>query len=213
MRGKPVVLWASWMTCVAVWLLTNGCIGTGQSPASRFYLLNSIDQANASFENTLEFGEVGIGLGPMRFPAYLKRQQIVTRTSPNKLQMAEFDRWAEPLENNLTNVLKENLSLLLNTPKILEPPWQKNTDLEFQVLIGVSRFDAEPGKQAVLVVRWGIVRAKDSRTLMVEKSTYSAPLRSGGFEEIVKAMSQTVTEFSREIATAVQDLYRREHRQ
>ena len=213
MRRIRVVLLASWMTCLAVMPLTGGCVGTGQSPPSRFYLLNAIDQTNASDDSALALGEVGIGLGPLRFPAYLKRQQIVTRTSPNKLQLAEFDRWAEPLENNFTNVLMENFSLLLNTPKVLEPPWPKNADIEFQVLVGVSRFDAEPDKQAVLIVRWAIVRAKDSRALMIKKSTYSAPLRSGGFEEIVKAMSQTVTEFSREIATAIKDLYRREHRQ
>ncbi len=213
MRENPVVLLVLLVTGFAAALLAAGCVGTGQSPPSRFYMLSSIEPLPADSETASEFGEAGIGLGPFRFPAYVQRQRIVTRISPNEVRLAEFERWAEPLENNFINVLKENLSILLNTATILEPPWPRDASLEFQVVASISRFDAEPDKQAVLRVRWGVIRVKDDRVLRVEKSAYSVPLSTGGYEEMVQAQSRTVAEFSRQIAAAVQELYRLEHGQ
>jgi uncharacterized lipoprotein YmbA len=201
------------VTSFAALLLASGCVGTGQSPPSRFYILTSIDPIDAVPEAPAEIDGEGILLGPIRFPVYLNRQQIVIRTSPNEIRLAEFDRWAEPLESNFRNVVKENLAILLDTAYIVEPPVPKNSGIEFQVVAGVSRFDAEPNKQVVLMVRWGIVRFADDQVLTTEKTTYTAPLSAGGFEEIVKAQSRLVADFSRDIAEQVQDLYRREHGQ
>ena len=198
---------------VTALLLAVGCVGTGQSPPSRFYMLSSIEATDAPASNPSDSNELGILLGPIRIPAYLNRQQIVTRTSPNKVQLAEFDRWAEPLKNNFITVIKENLSILLNTAIIVEPPVPKNTNLEFQVVAGVSRFDAEPGGQVMLMVRWGIVRIKDEQVLKVQKSTYTKAIDTDGIEEIVKAQSLLVADFSRDVAAAVKELYRIEHGQ
>ena len=213
MRGKIVVLLVMLTTSVSAVLLIAGCVGTGQSPSSRFYMLTSLDPADITPDPSADMEGEGLLLGPIRFPVYLNRQQIVIRNSPTEIQLAEFDRWAEPLENNFSNVLRENLSILLNTAVILEPPWPKSTNLEYQVLAGISRFDAEPGKQALLTVRWAVVRAKDNQLLMVEKSTYTAPLRSNRYDEIVRAQSLIVADFSRDIAAALQQLHRREHGQ
>ena len=213
MRGKNVAHRLLLVTGLAAVLLVAGCVGTGQSPPSRFYILSSIESADTAAKTSSAFDGMGIGIGPVRLPAYLQRQQIVVRTSPNEIRLAEFDRWAEPLEHNFIHVLKENLSILLDTAIVVEPPLPKEANIEFQVVAGVSRFDAEPGRQVVLSVRWAVVRIKDERLLMVRKSTYSAPVHSAGIEEIVKAQSMTVADFSRDIAAAVQDLYRREHGQ
>lgn len=213
MREKRAKYLLLLVTSVVSLLLTVGCVGTGQSPPSRFYMLSSIETPDAPVGNRSDADEIGILLGPFRFPEYLNRLQIVTRTSPNKIELAEFDRWAEPLGNNFIAVLKENLSVLLPNALIVEPPVAKNTNLEFQLVAAISRFDAEPGRQVVLIVRWGFLRVKDERMLMVKKSTYTTPAASSEVEEIVRAQSLIVADFSRDIAAAVQGLYRREHGQ
>ena len=213
MREQRAAILLLLATGAAVVLLAAGCIGTGQSPPSRFYMLSSIDPAEAPGDISPDVDGMGILLGPFRFPAYLKRQNLVIRTSPNKIELAEFDRWAEPLENNFVAVLKENLSILLAQAMIIEPPLPKNTNLEFQVVADVSRFDAEKDRQVLLMVRWAVVRIKDERVLMVRKSSYATTLGSSGIEEIVQAQSRIVADFSREVAAAVKELYRIEHGQ
>src|SRR5262245_19194049 len=43
-------------------------------------------------------GPVSIGVGPVIMPGYLDRTQIVTRSGPDRVKLASFHRWAEPLE-------------------------------------------------------------------------------------------------------------------
>ena len=58
---------------------------------------------------------LSFGIGPIKIPEYLNQPKIVTRKGPNELTLAEFDRWAERLKDNLTRVLAKNLSNLLCT--------------------------------------------------------------------------------------------------
>ena len=59
-----------------------------------------------------------IGVGPIRFPDYLDRPGIVTRSSGNTIEIAEFDLWAGSLKDDFMRILAENLSILLGTEKM-----------------------------------------------------------------------------------------------
>src|SRR5262249_14257463 len=37
-----------------------------------------------------------IGLGPIKLPEHLDRDEMVTRMGPNRLELSDKDRWAEP---------------------------------------------------------------------------------------------------------------------
>jgi hypothetical protein len=63
-----------------------------------------------------------LGIGPIRFPGYLDRQEMVTRTAPNRIDLSENDRWAEPLEANFARTLSQNLSSLLQTERLMFYP-------------------------------------------------------------------------------------------
>ena len=45
------------------------------------------------------------------------------RVAQNRFDLSENDRWAEPLDENLTRVLAKNLSVLLRTDRIVVYPW------------------------------------------------------------------------------------------
>ena len=64
-----------------------------------------------------------LGIGPIKFPGYLDRQEIVVRSAQNRLMFLSTDRWAEPLQENFSRVLSENLALLLDTDLIIIYPW------------------------------------------------------------------------------------------
>src|SRR5215510_6709686 len=88
--------------------LVASCLGLGAcaSMPSRFYILNTLPaQVPAA---AAERGPV-IGVGPITMPKYLDRPEIVTRASQNQLTFGQFDRWAEPLQDNVFRVLAENL--------------------------------------------------------------------------------------------------------
>jgi uncharacterized lipoprotein YmbA len=192
-------------------LLVSGCAGAMESPPSRFYMLSAVQETSAAETVTKDFSDVRIGLGSINFPAYLDRQQIVSRISPSEVRLAEFDRWAEPLIGNFTEVFKENLAVLLHTEFIIMHPWTRTANIEFRIVIDVSRFDAQLGADAALIARWAIFRESDGELLLIQKSVLTAPTDSSDIKAMVKALSRTLADFSREVAVAIQDIYQKEH--
>jgi uncharacterized lipoprotein YmbA len=130
----------------------------------------------------------------------------VTRAGENQLELAEFDRWAEPLQNNLSRVLVLNLSTLLSTDRVALHPWNRSTPMDYQVIVDVGRFEAGTAGATSLLARWSIVDAADRKILRVRKSSFSEPIADGGYEATVASMSRAVAALSREIAGAIRDL-------
>ncbi|MGB5615447.1 MAG: PqiC family protein [Desulfobacterales bacterium] len=186
-----------------------GC--AGPSPRSNYYLLNALPDQETGQTTTAAFDGLSVGIGPVSFPGYLDRPQIVVRTGPNEISFSEFDRWAEPLKNNFMRVFKENLVDRLKTDSIFVYPWPPGAVFEFQVSVEVARFDARPGDGAELDVQWTILRNHDGEVILSRKSSYSVDLGGSDYKTIVAAQSRAVADFSREVAVAVTDVYRREH--
>jgi len=199
-------------TVVSIGLLLTlvaGC--AGPSPRSKYYLLSALPDQETGQTTTAASDGLSIGIGPVSFPDYLDRQQIVSRTGPNEITFSEFDRWAEPLKNNFMRVFKEDLIERLKTDSIFVYPWPPGAVFEFQVSADVTRFDAHPGDSAELDVQWMILRNHDGEVILSRKSSYSVDLGGSDYKTIVAAQSRAVADFSREVAAAVTDVYHREH--
>ena len=186
-----------------------GCTGT--SPRTDYYVLNSLPGTDTENKSLKERQGPAIGIGPLTMPPYLDRQQIVTRSGPNEVEIEEFHRWAEPLKSNIGRVLKDNLSTLLNTDHVVLFPWTRTARVEYQVFVDIERFDVGPAKEALLEVRWAIIRAADNEILRIKKTSLTAPIGSTGYAAIAAAQSQTLADFSREVAASISDIYDQEH--
>ena len=96
-------------------LLCSSCVQFGGDPQPmRYYLL----QPNEAAEPLPSQVASSISLDPIRIPAYLDRPQLTTHNTEHQVIIAALDRWAEPLEDNFTRVLKENLARHLPTARI-----------------------------------------------------------------------------------------------
>ncbi|MCH8148751.1 MAG: membrane integrity-associated transporter subunit PqiC, partial [Planctomycetes bacterium] len=126
-----------------------------------------------------------------------------TRVSPNRLELAEFNRWAEPLERSFSRVLVDNLCILLATEQITLHGRENPTPPDFQILLSVTRFDGTLGGNASLVARWSITGIDGTVVTAMTKSTINVPTSAAGYEALAAALSQTIAELSREIAAAI----------
>ncbi|MGH8064574.1 MAG: PqiC family protein [Candidatus Entotheonellia bacterium] len=191
------------LALVAVTLGTSLMVGGCASQPSRFYLLSS--SPNTEMASLGASGEQGptIGVGPVTLPRYLDRPQIVTRTSPYELKLAEFDRWAEALDTNFSRVLAENLSLLIPASRVVIAPWLRTTPIDYQIIVEVTHFLSQLGGESLLIADWTLFKGEGQQALMSGKSRFSASTGGQDYAAIVAAMSQTVASLSREIATAI----------
>jgi uncharacterized lipoprotein YmbA len=143
-------------------------------------------------------------IGPIELPKYLDRPQIVTRTSRNELQLAEFNQWAEPLKDNISRVLADNLSILLSTDRIAIFPRKRFSPIEYQVAIEVIQFEGDPGRNATLTASWTIFGEDRKQVLLMKKSSFSESTDGPGYEALVSAKSRALGKLSQEIAEAIQ---------
>ncbi len=179
-------------------------LGACASTPSRFYILNTLPASDTVPAAAAERGPV-IGVGPITFPKYLDRPQIVTRASRHQLTLGEFDRWAEPLQENFSSVLVENLALLIPTEHILLNPWPGSAPVDYQVRVEVRYFDGWLGGESTLLARWSILD-RGERELVSRKVHLNAPAGGRDHAALVVAMNQLLEALSRDIAVAIQRL-------
>jgi uncharacterized lipoprotein YmbA len=135
-------------------LSTTACLGSPQVDASAFFLL-SPPPADAPGTDV----PVSIGIGPVWLPGYLDRPQIVTRLSDNEIALAEADRWAEPLADNLVRTLEETLAGLLPGSTYVDFPWYPAGAPDYALALEVRRFEADAEGAVMLDATWTLSRA------------------------------------------------------
>lgn len=180
---------------LAAVLLMSGCART--APVS-YYQLTAVGGALEETGSSVA-GETVIGIGPVRLPEYLDRPQMVVRTGPNRVQLAERHRWVEPLGENIVRVLREDLAMMLNTEQLSIHPWGRDTRIAYQVGIDVVRFEGEGYRQGYLEAVWSI---RDSDGGMLHpplRSMHTVPAATPDHQGLAEALSGCVARLSREI--------------
>jgi uncharacterized lipoprotein YmbA len=125
-------------------------LGACASTPSRFYILDTLS-ASETIPGTAPAQGPVIGVGPITVPKYLDRPQIITRSGRNQLALGEFDRWAEPLQDNVLRVLAENLAFLIPTDQVLLHAWPQSAILDYQVTVEVLQFDGWLGGESMVL--------------------------------------------------------------
>ena len=189
-------------------LFTVGCIGGSRSKPSRFYTLDTMDTRQAAAYDVPSgmTQNLRIGIVPVNIPEYLKKRQIVTRTSSSEITLAEFDRWAGSLDEDIGRVVAENLSLLLKTDKVLNFPWRRTVEIDYTIEMQVSRLEGALGGDVEFVVRWAIFDAENKNVFSVQTSRITQPVQGNSYADLVVAQSQALAVFSQQLAETIMQL-------
>ena len=197
MRGR---LFSCTLTVVliAMALLGGGC----KSPSPTFYALTPVQDQYVSRKSSPVKNAV-IGLGPVKLAEYLDESLIVTRTSHNELDKAQFNRWVGSFKDNFINVLADDIGYLLPTDRIFLYPWRRSAPIDYQVSVDVIRCDGRLGDAAWLEARWSIIKGPNKRLLKMHRSNIREPVIGPDYASLVAAQSRALASLSQEIAAAI----------
>lgn len=190
-------------------LLIAGCGSFSPRPdPSRFFTLSALPELEqvAVKGSPVAGGKISLGIGPLKFPGYLDRQEFVIRTGENRFDVSENDRWAEPLDENFVRVLSQNLALLLRADRIALYPWPNGKKPSYQLAIEVLRFEVNSARDAQLWARWEVIDGSGKTPIGVKESRLKRPAKDRSTDAAVAALSETGADLSREIADAVQSI-------
>ena len=186
---------------IAVCALVSLSAGCASTPPSHFYTLS----ATATPVTTKS--SLSVAVGPVSVPAVVDRPEIVVTAAPNQVWLDEFNRWASPLQDNLSRVIAENLAALMGTPHVTQFPEQLSAGSDYRVAVEVLRFESAPGEAATLDAIWTVRRTQDGKT-ETGRTTAREPARENGYEALAAAHSRAVTRLSQDIAEQVRVLDR-----
>ncbi len=202
MRGR--VLRSPALLALALALALAGCIGS--SRPSRFYTLTPSAAGQAP---TTAGADAILAVGPVEIPDYVDRHQIVTRAGTNEIVLAEFDRWAGSLREEITRSLVAVLADRLSPQHIAvstgRPPNAVPGASTYRAAVSISRFDGVPGQSVVLRGRWALIAQRDGKAsaVAVREATVTEKVDGAGYETLVAAMSRALARFGEELADSV----------
>ncbi len=186
-----------WAAPAAVLVL---CVSCGSTQPSRFYLLSADEGSPAAATE-----RPSLGVGPINFPAYLDRSQMVIRRD-GELEVLAFERWAEPLPGHFLSVLVDNLTARTGSDRIYSFRWPGTISFDHRLTGSVSRFEVDASGGATLLIQWRIVDADGAAVVPTRRSRFTAASTVGDHSDMAAALSRTLAAFSDEVAAALPQL-------
>ena len=172
----------------------------GSTPPSDYYVLSAAATETPSGDSP------SLGVGPVSIPEYLNRNSMVFNRDGNKLEIASFARWAEPLESGISRVLSINLASRLNTEDIQVFPWHPSQAPDYAVGVRLLVLDSN-SVRAQLVAEWSLRTKKDGsaevrRIVSLEETTTGVELSP---ENVARSYSNLLAKLSDKIAKTIAD--------
>jgi uncharacterized lipoprotein YmbA len=138
----------AWIAVMPV--LLAGCAG---SPPNRYYTL-AVESPCPSILPPARMDN--LDFTTIRLPGVLDRPQLVVRNGPQTVDILEFDRWAEPLDQMATRVLAEDIASCQSS--------SGSGKSKYLLSVSVDEFIADTSGHARLTGRWWTLQKGEERS-------------------------------------------------
>ncbi len=178
------------LTC----LLLGGC---ANSPKTEYYTLTA--EQTAEELCATGGGEVLIKIALSGFPELLAQPQIATRPQPNRIEYAEFHRWAGSLESAFQQSLAENLHQSCRRVQVIPDFWPDSSAPFYQLNLEVVRFDGDLGGNVNLTVKWTLLGKQQKTDYAMQLDKFVEPVAGNNYVSLVAAQGHTVAKLAEKI--------------
>jgi uncharacterized protein len=186
---------------LAITLLLAACATS--SPPTHFYTLSA---ENPAADVKSEPNALKVSVWQVTLPDVVDRNQMVVRLDPNRVEIADFHRWAEPLRRAIPRVLAENLARQLGSGYIVFAGQPAALTPEVRIALDLQKFDALMGEGVAVEALWTVRAPKGE--VRTGQASVAERAAAGDHAAIAAAYSRALTRLAREVAETVRALPR-----
>jgi uncharacterized lipoprotein YmbA len=186
------------LTLAALLVLAAGCAGGGAPVV--YYTLQSSPLSPAMAGLT----PAEIGVGPVILPDYLERSALVTRISPNQLNIHQGHHWAGSLRDEIVRVVSANLKSACPGATVRPHPWAAGDPPAVRFRISILSFEGRPGEEVNLKVAWYVENKRAGRSPLRRETHIRHSVKGEDLEAYTAAMGQALAGLAREMAKDVE---------
>lgn len=144
-----------------------------------------------------------LGLGPVFLPESHNQPGVVSLTQGQEVTVAQYHIWAGYLNQSVTRVLADNLSILLGADTVWPFPWDNRMRPARQVRVIIEEMAGERGKTLALQAKYILTADNGERTLAAERARIEVPCTADSYEAYVAAINQALNQLSEHMANTL----------
>ncbi len=190
---------------VGIWVFVmaaGASVITGcASPREHLYTIESIPSDAAQVVAADSAGRTVV-VGPVSIPQLVDRPQLVIRTGPSQVDIAEQERWAAPLKESLPRLLASELNKRAPGVRFVEFGSAAINLPSAHLRVEIRRFDVEPGRGATIDAHW-IYRPNVGDAVTEHEASFHEPLTGTGYEGYVEALRRACLGLARSMAASL----------
>jgi uncharacterized lipoprotein YmbA len=186
-------------------LVVAGC--AGKSAPTQFYMLGPVMSDEVESHTANSTSTVYITLDTVEIPEYLNRPQIVTHVDRAEYQIDEFHRWMEPLQDNLTRVIANHLSILLNPKGIDILYTARPIKTEYTIFVQILRMEGKLGQGTFLDAYWSFFDQQDETPVVTKRFVRIRESTSDDtYQGLLQTQNRSIESLSRAMADGIDQI-------
>jgi len=193
------------LLCALTSAVLSGCsFLQPHADPTRFYVLTG-PGASSELAGAGECKRWRVGLRPVEVPGYLQGKAMVVRSGVNEIQFADFDRWAEPLDQGISRVMKEMLSSMATVTLNSHGDDTLNYEVTIR-LLACEGVRAEQGTGTIrFVVAWEVRSVGTAATVAKRGVFTAAPVAWDGkdYGQLAQRLSAAIAGAGQAVAAAL----------
>ncbi|MFC4705830.1 membrane integrity-associated transporter subunit PqiC [Paraburkholderia caffeinitolerans] len=141
-------------------------------------------------------------VNPVTIPSLVDRPQIVVSVAGNQVWPEEFQRWAEPLKDNIQRTIAGDLAVLLGSEHVSVYGADSSGLPTWRVRVDIMQFDSVLGDMATIDALWTIWPPGQA-TPIIGRTLAHEPVREHAYDALVAAHDRALGSVSRDVAAAI----------
>lgn len=186
-----------------------GCslmVACGSSPPQRYYTLQPVAvPAGGAAMDVSPANQITVRIEPVVIPPELDRVELVSRGGPYRLHIADTDRWAAPLDDQIRRTLNDDLAARLPAHLVADPNEPPTQEPRRLLSVAIVEFYADDECGATLRADWTLRGPKSESLHGSEqiKTHDAVSCAAGTPAALAAAMSTALGAFSERLAAVI----------